>query len=56
MCRLISSGSKSHTVDPSSTLPCLVTAPVAKRSASASVVLPEPLCPTRATLRMRDGG
>ena len=56
ICRLISSGSKSQTVDPSSTFPALVMAPVANRRASASVVLPAPLCPTRATLRMRDGG
>ncbi len=39
---LISSGSKSVTVDPSSTLPCLVVAPVAKSNASASVVFPAP--------------
>ena len=48
---LISSGSKSLTVVPSSTLPGREMVPVAKRSDSASVVLPEPLCPTRATLR-----
>ena len=30
--------------------------PVAKSRASARVVFPAPLCPTRATLRMRDGG
>ena len=48
----ISSGSKSHTVEPSSTFPCLVMAPVAKSRASARVVLPAPLWPTRATLRI----
>ena len=53
---LISSGSKSLTVEPSSTLPCRLMAPVANRSASASVVLPEPLWPTRATLRMPVNG
>ena len=39
-------------VDPS---PGRVMAPVAKSSASARVVLPAPLWPTRATLRIRDG-
>ena len=56
MWRLISSGSKSQTVEPSSTLPARGMAPVAKRRASANVVFPAPLCPTRATLRIRDGG
>ncbi len=49
---LTSSGSKSLTVDPSSTLPCREMAPVANSSASATVVFPDPLCPTRAMLRI----
>jgi hypothetical protein len=43
MPRAISSGSKSHTVDPSSTRPARVMAPARSSSASASVVLPLPL-------------
>ena len=39
-------------VVPSSTLPIRGTAPAANSSASASVVLPAPPCPTSATLRI----
>ena len=49
---LISSGSKSLTVLPSSTVPILVVAPEANCIASSSVVLPAPPCPTSNTLRM----
>ena len=52
MRRRCSSGSKSQTVVPSSTLPRRGIAPAASRSASASDVLPAPPWPTRATLRM----
>ncbi len=55
-CLLTSSGSKSDTVVPSSILPCRGIAPDCVKRASARVVLPAPLCPTRATLRIRDGG
>src|SRR5262245_55513889 len=50
--RLISSGSKSVVVLPSSTLPSRVTAPAACSSASTSDVLPTPPCPTIPTLRI----
>src|SRR2546425_3329568 len=50
--RLISSGSKSVVVVPSSTLPSRLTAPAEKRSASTSEVFPTPPCPTTATLRI----
>src|SRR5438067_1233149 len=53
--RLTSSGSVSQTVDPSSTRPIRVITPVWWRSASASVVLPEPPWPTSATLRTLSG-
>ena len=49
---LISSGSKSLTVLPSSTWPIRVVAPVVNSMASSSVVLPEPPWPTSRTLRM----
>ena len=51
--RLISSGSVSHTVVPSSVLPARGSTPARCSSASASVVLPLPLWPTRATFRIR---
>src|SRR5205807_5836897 len=54
--RLISSGSKSVVVVPSSTRPFRLIAPAWERSASARVVFPVPPCPTRATLRLRAGG
>src|SRR5258708_16606480 len=47
-----SSGSKSQTVLPFSTLPAEAIAPAPARSASASVVLPAPVWPTSATVRM----
>ena len=50
--RLCSSGSKSETVVPSSTRPMRWVAPVAKSSASLSMVFPVLPWPTRATLRM----
>ena len=50
--RFSSSGSVSHTVVPSSTLPALARTPERSSSASASVVLPLPLWPTMATLRI----
>src|SRR6476620_1403176 len=53
--RFCSSGSKSVTVVPSSTLPTRVVAPAQCSSASASVVLPDPPCPTSATLRIFSG-
>ena len=53
--RATSSGSKSMTVVPFSTDPRRAMAPVAASSASASVVLPAPWCPTRATLRIAVG-
>ena len=49
--RAISSSSESVTVVPSSTLPKRFTAPASKRRAAANCVLPDPLCPTRATFR-----
>ena len=49
---LTSSGSKSETVLPSSTLPIRVTAPEAKSIASISDVFPAPPWPARRTLRM----
>ncbi len=55
ICFLVSSGSKSVTVFPSSTVPILVTAPVAKRRASASTVFPVPPWPTSRTLRIALG-
>src|SRR5262245_43500403 len=50
--RRASSGSVSNDEVPSSTRPMRVTAPAAKSSASATVVLPVPPCPTTATLRI----
>src|SRR5437773_4407651 len=50
--RLISSGSKSVVVEPSSTFPRRVRAPAEKRSASTRDVLPTPPCPTMPTLRI----
>src|SRR5207302_8474599 len=50
--RLISSGSKSAVVVPSSTRPSRVTAPTEKRSASTREVLPTPPWPTKPTLRI----
>ena len=50
-----SSGSKSQTVVPFSTLPALAMAPALSRSDSESVVLPEPPWPTRAIVRMASG-
>ena len=50
--RLTSSGSVSQTVVPSSTRPALASTPARSRSASTSVVLPLPLWPTKATLRI----
>src|SRR5438876_834583 len=50
--RLISSGSQSVVVVPSSTLPRRVTAPAATRSVSTRDVLPALPCPTTATLRI----
>src|SRR6267142_1118817 len=47
-----SSGSKSQTVLPFSTLPAAGMAPALARSASARVVLPAPVWPTSATVRM----
>src|SRR6266436_368407 len=47
-----SSGSKSQTVLPRSTLPAEGIAPALASSASASVVLPAPVWPTSATVRM----
>src|SRR5207249_9445413 len=47
-----SSGSKSQTVLPFSTLPAEAIAPALASSASASVVLPAPVWPTSATVRM----
>src|SRR5690606_18023106 len=55
MPRATSSGSWSHTVVPSATEPARGIAPARWRNASASVVLPAPLCPTRATLRVVAG-
>src|SRR5437773_2614428 len=47
-----SSGSKSQTVLPFSTLPAVAIAPALASKASASVVLPAPVWPTSATVRM----
>jgi len=49
--RFISSGSKSITVDPSSTLPMRVVALQSKSMDSTSDVFPQLECPTNATLR-----
>src|SRR5262245_27603829 len=49
--RRCSSGSVSNWELPSSTRPIRVVAPAANRSASATVVLPVPPCPTMATFR-----
>src|SRR5215831_1881632 len=49
--RRSSSGSTANAEEPSSSRPRRVTAPAANRSASATVVLPAPPCPTMATLR-----
>src|SRR3954452_10560659 len=54
--RSCSSSSKSATVEPSSTLPNRLVAPASKMIASQRLVLPQPRCPIRATLRMRSGG
>src|SRR6478672_2828808 len=54
--RACSSGSWSQTVVPSSTRPSRFVAPAMWRSASASVVLPDPPWPTIATLRIFSGG
>src|SRR5262245_60688272 len=50
--RLISSGSKSVVVEPSSTFPRRVTAPAANSMASTRDVLPTPPCPTTPTFRI----
>src|SRR2546421_6980969 len=50
--RLISWGSKSVGVEPSSPFPRRVRAPAEKRSASTRDVLPTPPCPTTPTLRI----
>src|SRR5690242_15819453 len=52
MVRRCSSGSKSDTVEPSSTLPTRGIALAANTKASGNDVLPAPPCPTRATLRI----
>ena len=52
MLRFASSGSKSHTVVPSSTRPVRGIAPAVNSRASASVVLPDPPWPTSTTLRI----
>src|SRR5689334_4435288 len=52
ICFVISSGSKSLTVVPSSTRPARLMAPAASRSASVSEVFPVPPCPTRTMFRM----
>ena len=54
--RAISSGSWSQTVVPCSTLPARGMAPARCSSASASVVLPAPAAPTRATVRWVEVG
>ena len=51
--RSCSSGSKSETVEPSSTLPRRLTTPASNSSASCIEVLPLPRWPIRATLRIR---
>ena len=55
-CQVFSSGSKSLTVVPRSTLPADWIAPALSSSASASVVLPDAPCPTSASVRMLVGG
>src|SRR3954470_15110807 len=52
MLRFAASGSKSHTVVPSSTRPVRGIAPAVNNRASASVVLPDPPWPTNATFRI----
>src|SRR6476620_3255030 len=52
MLRFAASGSKSHTVVPSSTRPVRGIAPAVNSSASASVVLPDTPWPTSTTLRI----
>src|SRR5262245_27848120 len=52
MLRFAASGSKSHTVVPSSTRPVRGIAPAVNSRASASVVLPDPPWPTSTTLRI----
>src|SRR4051794_21502636 len=54
--RAFSSLSASETVVPSTTVPRRLTAPAWYSSASCSEVLPDPRCPTRATLRIRSAG
>src|SRR6266550_4410831 len=54
--RLISSGSKSVVVVPSSTRPFRLITPAQCSSDSVSVVLPAPPWPTRATFRILAGG
>src|SRR5437762_9245185 len=54
--RLISSGSKSVVVVPSSTRPCRLIVPLQNSNASVSVVFPAPPWPTSATLRILAGG
>ena len=49
--QVFSSGSKSETVVPRSTLPAALTMPARASSASASVVLPDAPWPTSATVR-----
>src|SRR5260221_8085202 len=56
MLRRCSSGSKSQTVEPSSTRPRRTIAPALKSRASASDVLPAPPWPTRAMLRIFEVG
>ena len=56
MRRATSSGSLSRMLLPSSTRPARVVAPALASSASASVVLPEPLWPSSATLRILSVG
>ena len=51
--REASSGSKSLTVEPSSTLPSRLTTPASNSRASCSDVFPQPRWPIRATLRIR---
>src|SRR6476661_7868692 len=52
MFRFAASGSKSHTVVPSSTRPARGIVPAVNSRASASVVLPDPPWPTSTTLRI----
>src|SRR5438132_485603 len=56
MPRLISSGSKSVVVVPSSTRPWRLMAPAQNSNDSATVVFPAPPWPTSATLRILAGG